>query len=71
MWNVDTFMVAADFDAYAACQEAVAQAYRDPTNWARMVVHNLSQVGRFSSDRTIAEYAKEIWNVKPVTVTMK
>jgi starch phosphorylase len=71
LWNVDTFMVAADFDAYAACQEAVAQAYRDPTSWARMVVHNLSQVGRFSSDRTIAEYAKEIWNVKPVVVTMK
>jgi starch phosphorylase len=71
LWNVDTFMVAADFDAYAACQEAVAQAYRDPTSWARMVVHNLSQVGRFSSDRTIAEYAKEIWNVKPVVVAMK
>jgi glycogen phosphorylase len=71
LWNVDTFMVAADFDAYAACQEAVAQAYRDPTSWARMVVHNLSQVGRFSSDRTITEYAKEIWNLKPVVVTMK
>ena len=71
LWNVDTFMVTADFDAYLACHEHVAQTYLDPTRWARMVVHNLAQVGQFSSDRTITEYANEIWNVTPVVVAMR
>ena len=71
LWNVDTFMVTADFDAYLACQEQVAQTYRDPALWARMVVHNLARVGQFSSDRTITEYANEIWNVHPVVVAMR
>jgi starch phosphorylase len=53
----DHYMVCADFDAYADCQLEVAAAYRDPERWARMVVHNLAHVGRFSSDRTIREYA--------------
>ncbi|MBX7080405.1 MAG: glycogen/starch/alpha-glucan phosphorylase [Nannocystaceae bacterium] len=71
MWHNDPFMVCADFDAYVACQEAVGVAYRDPTRWARMVVHNLAHVGRFSSDRTIREYAEEIWGVKPVQISMR
>jgi starch phosphorylase len=70
LWHIDTFMVAADFDAYAQCQERVATAYRDRTSWARMVVHNLAKVGRFSSDRTINEYASQIWNVKRISVTV-
>ncbi|MBP7285914.1 MAG: glycogen/starch/alpha-glucan phosphorylase [Nannocystaceae bacterium] len=71
MWHDDPFMLCADFDAYVACQEQVATAYRDPTRWAKMVVHNLAHVGRFSSDRTIREYAEGIWGVKPVQVTMR
>jgi len=47
-----------------------ALAYRDPTRWVKMVVNNLANVGRFSSDRTIAQYAEEIWAAKPVIVRM-
>ncbi len=71
MLHTDTFMVTADFDEYVACQERVAVAYGDATAWARMVVNNLAHVGRFSSDRAIEEYAREIWNVQPVIVTMR
>ena len=68
MWTRDQFMVCADFDAYADCHREVAAAYRDSDRWARMVVNNLAHVGRFSSDRTIREYADEIWGAKPVHV---
>jgi starch phosphorylase len=64
----DHYMVCADFDAYADCQIQVAAAYRDPDRWSRMVVQNLAHVGRFSSDRTIREYASEIWGVQPVPI---
>jgi starch phosphorylase len=68
MWTRDHYMVCADFDAYADCHAKVAAAYRDPDRWARMVVNNLAHVGRFSSDRTIREYAREIWGAEPVHV---
>ncbi len=68
MWNEDQFMVCADFDAYVECQERVAAAYRDQPRWMRMVVQNLAHAGRFSSDRTILQYAEEIWHAKPVVV---
>lgn len=71
MWNHDQYMVCADFEAYARCQDYVAEVYRDQTRWARMVVHNLANVGRFSSDRTIHEYANDIWNVTPYEVQLK
>jgi starch phosphorylase len=66
--NHDHNMVCADFDAYADCQLRVAAAYRDEDRWSTMVVQNLAHVGRFSSDRTIREYAKEIWGVEPVPI---
>jgi starch phosphorylase len=68
MWSEDQFMVCADFDEYVECQERVAAAYRDRPRWLRMVVQNLAHSGRFSSDRTIAQYAEEIWHAKPVNV---
>ena len=46
----------------------MAAAYRDEQRWARMVVNNLAHVGRFSSDRTIRQYAEDIWDAKPVHV---
>jgi starch phosphorylase len=67
----DHYMVCADFDAYADCQTDVAAAYRDPDRWSRMVVENLAHVGRFSSDRTIREYAEEIWGVEPVPIEVE
>ena len=58
----DYFMVCADFDAYWATQIKIDEAWRDRRRWLRSSILNTANVGWFSSDRTIAEYAKEIWN---------
>ena len=58
----DYFMVCADFDAYWATQIKIDAAWRDRRRWMRSSILNTANVGWFSSDRTISEYAKEIWN---------
>ena len=63
LYDHDWFMVAADFDAYAAAQRLVDERWNDPRAWNAAAVHNVSNVGWFSSDRTIREYAKEIWGI--------
>ena len=68
--TVDQYLVCADFDSYWECQQRVDEAYRDQDGWARKVLSNLANMGRFSSDRTIREYAEEIWGVKPMKVSM-
>lgn len=60
----DQYMLLADFAAYEACQQRVSEAYLEPRRWHRMALHNIAQMGRFSSDRTISEYAREIWGVR-------
>ncbi len=62
----DPFMVCADFEAYVAAEARAAAAYRDPTAWSRMVLHNIAGGSRFSSDDTIRQYAAEIWGLRPV-----
>ncbi len=52
--------------SYMACQERVDALYRDPEEWSRRAILNVADMGKFSSDRTIREYADRIWNVKPV-----
>ena len=64
----DPFMVLADFRSYCESQARVDAAYRDPARWARMAIFNTARVGKFSSDRTIREYAKDIWKLSPVPV---
>ncbi|MEZ5278377.1 MAG: glycogen/starch/alpha-glucan phosphorylase [Opitutaceae bacterium] len=64
----DPFLVLADYAAYCACQERVDEAYKDPVRWARMAILNTARVGKFSSDRTISQYAREIWKLDPVRV---
>src|SRR5581483_4056495 len=64
----DPFMVLADFRAYASAHARVDAAYRDPARWARMAILNTARLGKFSSDRTIREYANEIWNLAPVPI---
>ncbi len=59
----DRYLVLADFASYLACQERVALLYRDADAWTRKAILNVAHVGRFSSDRTIAQYAREIWGV--------
>ena len=64
----DPFMVLADFRAYSDAHQRVDAAYRDPLKWARMAILNTARMGKFSSDRTIREYAKDIWSLSPVPV---
>ena len=63
----DDYMLLADYQAYADCQQRASGAYRDQNNWTRMSILNSARVGRFSSDRSIRDYCREIWNVSPVT----
>ena len=63
LYDHDWFMVAADFDAYAAAQRAVDARWADQANWQAAAIRNVARVGWFSSDRTISEYAREIWGV--------
>lgn len=62
----DQFLVTADFDSYCEEQRRVAERWRDPSGWWRSSVLNTAHMGWFSSDRTIAEYAEEIWQAAPV-----
>jgi glycogen phosphorylase len=61
----DYFMVTADFARYAQAQQAVDEAFRDPQMWWRQAIINTANVGWFSSDRTIRDYAHEIWGALP------
>ena len=65
----DPFLVLADYAAYVSCQQQVSAAWRDTDAWTRMSIRNSARSGKFSSDRAIAEYCDDIWNVLPVTVT--
>jgi glycogen phosphorylase len=65
----DYFMICADFDAYWAAQMKIDEAWRDRNRWMRSSVLNTANVGWFSSDRTIGEYAKEIWNAPFVPIS--
>ena len=64
----DPFMVMADFAAYVQCQEHVSRTYEDQDRWTRISILNAARIGRFSADRTISEYAQQIWQVSPILV---
>jgi starch phosphorylase len=59
----DRYMHLADLDSYVKTQDAVQDVYKDPDAWFRKVIHNVGASGKFSSDRAVREYAREIWGV--------
>lgn len=62
----DRYFCCADFGSYVERQKEVAAAYRDRVRWSRMSIRNVAGMGIFSSDRTVAEYAREIWGALPI-----
>jgi starch phosphorylase len=66
--NGDHYMHLADLTSYLAADERVRQLYANPDEWARKAILNIAGSGKFSSDRTIAEYAHGIWNTRPCPV---
>src|SRR5271165_4418832 len=67
--NGDEYLLLADFEPYIDCQEAVGHAYRDQEHWTRMSILNTARMGKFSSDRSIREYARDIWHVQPLDLS--
>ncbi len=61
----DPWLVAADFRSYVEAQQRAATAYRDQENWVRMSIHNTATSGKFSTDRTMQDYNREIWKLQP------
>ncbi|MCI8805684.1 MAG: glycogen/starch/alpha-glucan phosphorylase [Clostridiales bacterium] len=68
--RADEYFILQDFEDYARAQADIDAAYKDKKKWAKMAVLNTAKSGKFSSDRTIKEYADEIWEVKPVEINM-
>jgi len=66
--NSDHYMHLADLKSYLEADERLRALYANPDQWARKAILNVAGSGRFSSDRTIAEYATEIWNVQPCPI---
>ncbi len=65
LWGGDRYMLLADFDAYLAAQARVDALYGEREAWARKAIANVSGMGHFSSDRTIREYANQVWGLTP------
>ncbi len=67
----DQYTLFADYRSYVDCQDRVANAFLDKENWTRMSILNAARMGKFSSDRSIIDYSRKIWNIKPSPVTLK
>ena len=66
----DEYMLMADFGDYISCQQKVSDLYRNPDEWTRKAILNVARMSKFSSDRTIMEYNRDIWHAKPIPVEM-
>jgi glycogen phosphorylase len=64
--NQDQYLLLADYQSYIDCQDAVSHAYLDQEHWTRMSILNTARMGFFSSDRSVLDYARDIWHIKPL-----
>ena len=60
----DKYLLFADYESYIHCQDQVAEAFRDQEAWSRMSILNAARMGPFSSDRSIADYCRLVWNIQ-------
>ena len=67
----DEYMLFADYRSYVDCQDRVGKAFMNQDKWDRMSILNVARIGKFSSDRSITEYCKDIWHVKPMDIKLK
>jgi starch phosphorylase len=67
----DTYMLFADYQSYIDCQDQASKAFMDRPKWTKMSILNSVRMGKFSSDRTIEEYCKEIWEAEPTPITIE
>jgi glycogen phosphorylase len=67
----DKYMLLADYASYIACQKKVETAYQDQEQWIRKAILNVANMGKFSSDRTIMQYAQQIWDTRPIVTVDK
>ena len=66
--HADEYMLLADYEPYILAQEQVNKIFQKKKTWTRMSILNVANMGKFSSDRTIAQYAKNIWKVKSIPI---
>ncbi|MCA1734059.1 MAG: glycogen/starch/alpha-glucan phosphorylase, partial [Acidobacteria bacterium] len=66
--GADPYMLLADYRSYVDCQNAVGRAWGDPESWTRASILNVARMGRFSSDRSIRDYCRNIWHIEPFPI---
>lgn len=68
LMTVDYYCLFADYQSYIDAQDKVSELYKDPEKWTKKAILNVARIGKFSSDRSVKEYAEKIWKVKPVKI---
>lgn len=68
LMNVDYYLLFADYQSYIDTQDKVAKFYTDKYEWTKKSILNVARMAKFSSDRSVKEYAEKIWKVKPVKI---
>jgi starch phosphorylase len=66
LMNGDVYFHIADFESYAETQQKIGEEFNRAEEWVRKAILNVARIGKFSSDRTISEYAEDIWKVRPL-----
>jgi len=69
--NRDDYMLMADYQSYVECQDRVSEVFRNKEQWTRMAILNMARMGKFSSDRSIRDYAQGFWQVSPVSIELE